>query len=131
MVSDNEKVTFEDPAVLDTLIETSDGDLRRAITYLQSASRLHAGSAVTKQSIVEIAGVVPNQVIVSLAKAFGVSPPPGSEEDEEMASITEQAEKGSFSLIKKQIEHIALEGYSGTQLLNQVSCNGHMRRCAS
>ena len=55
MVSDNEKVTFEDPAVLDTLIETSDGDLRRAITYLQSASRLHAGSAVTKQSIVEIA----------------------------------------------------------------------------
>ncbi len=159
-VAQAEKVAFDEPGVLDTLISTSDGDLRRAITYLQSASRLHAagaapvagaatdgdgkekgegtgmGTAVTRASIVEIAGVVPASVVVSLARSLGVQPPIGSEDaegDAEMEGVNEQVARAKgaerFALIKKQVEHIALEGYSGTQLLVQVSLPaGHFVR---
>lgn len=40
MIAEKEGVAYED-GVLDTLIRVSDGDLRKAITYLQSAARLH------------------------------------------------------------------------------------------
>ncbi|KDN48893.1 putative RFC2-DNA replication factor C, 41 kd subunit [Tilletiaria anomala UBC 951] len=129
MIAREEKVEFDSDDVLDMLISTSDGDLRRAITYLQSASRLHNSDAVTQRSIVEIAGVVPAQVIVSLGRAVGVSPPPGADGDEEMDHIMEEADEvpkagignsSRFNVIKKQVEHIAQEGYSGTQVLIQL-----------
>ncbi len=44
--------------VLETVRQVSGGDLRKAITYLQSASQLY-GSALTPEYIVEIAGVLP------------------------------------------------------------------------
>jgi DNA polymerase III delta prime subunit len=39
------------------LMYTSEGDLRKAITFLQSAARLKGDSEITKQDIYEIAGV--------------------------------------------------------------------------
>lgn len=36
---------------------TSEGDLRKAITYLQSAARLKGEEEITKKDIYEIAGV--------------------------------------------------------------------------
>lgn len=118
--------------VLDTLIDTSDGDLRRAITYLQSASRLHGAgtssrTAVTRSSVVEIAGVVPTPVVRSLARVLGVEPPPAKEgEDAEMSDVVEEIEvKGNketpFMKVHKHVKAIARQGYSASQLLLQVS----------
>ncbi|KAK0541284.1 Subunit of heteropentameric Replication factor C (RF-C) [Tilletia horrida] len=77
-----EGVTFADDKVLDKLIEVSDGDLRRSITYLQSASRLHGATGaaeaaakatpITTASILEIAGRVPAAAIRRFAAALGV-----------------------------------------------------------
>jgi len=39
------------------LMYTSEGDLRKAITFLQSAARLKGDNEITKQDIYEIAGV--------------------------------------------------------------------------
>jgi len=43
---------------VDTLLETSEGDMRKAITTLQSAARLKGKDGVTKADIVEVAGVI-------------------------------------------------------------------------
>lgn len=42
---------------MDVLIKVSNGDLRKAITYLQSASSLHPGEAIKPSTISELAGV--------------------------------------------------------------------------
>lgn len=107
--------------MLETLIHTSDGDLRRAITYLQSASRLHsitgdARSAVSPESIIEIAGVIPSTVIVDLAASVGIEPH-NDDGDEDMAPASNA---GGFDRIRKHVTTIAREGYSITQLLIQL-----------
>jgi len=43
---------------VDALLETSEGDMRKAITSLQSAARLRGKDGVTKADIVEVAGVI-------------------------------------------------------------------------
>lgn len=43
--------------VMDEVISASQGDLRKAITLLQSMSHLKASEEVTAQDVIEIAGV--------------------------------------------------------------------------
>ena len=45
------------PAVISKIVEVSEGDLRKAITFLQSVSRLKGSEDVTEGDILEIAGV--------------------------------------------------------------------------
>lgn len=135
-IATTEGVAFED-GVLDTLIKTSDGDLRRAITYLQSAARLHKSTAlgaadgkegaapqsskVTPQSIVEIAGVVPPSVIISLGNAVGVDPPPGTDaNDDAIMGSSSTAKKASFDAVHSSVKKIVSLGYSASQLLVQL-----------
>lgn len=125
LIANTEGVRFEE-GVLDTLIKTSDGDLRRAITYLQSAARLHntsnsQRSAITPASIVEIAGVIPPEVIVEIGKAAGLEPPPDAEGDRVMEEAMGDAVKGSFEACHRVTKKVAMEGYSASQLLIQVS----------
>jgi replication factor C subunit 2/4 len=52
---------------LDTVIKTSGGDLRRAITCLQSCARLkQKGEPIEKSEVVELMGVVPDKWILGL-----------------------------------------------------------------
>lgn len=39
-------------------MRVSEGDLRKAITFLQSAARLSIGKEITEHTITEIAGVI-------------------------------------------------------------------------
>uniref|UniRef100_A0A3B3US38 Replication factor C (activator 1) 4 n=2 Tax=Poecilia TaxID=8080 RepID=A0A3B3US38_9TELE len=43
------------------LVQLSEGDLRKAITFLQSAARLNADKEITDQAIIEIAGNMVNE----------------------------------------------------------------------
>ena len=43
--------------VISKIVEVSEGDLRKAITFLQSVSRLKGAEEVTQEDIMEIAGV--------------------------------------------------------------------------
>ncbi|XP_006458476.1 hypothetical protein AGABI2DRAFT_200125 [Agaricus bisporus var. bisporus H97] len=84
-----------DTSVIDALITVSNGDLRRAITYLQSASRLSSSSESPENlrpyDIQEIAGVVPDTF-----------------------------KKSNFTAIQKNVKAIIREGYSATQILIQL-----------
>lgn len=120
-----EKLSLDD-GVVDTLIRCSDGDLRKAITFMQSAARLiGAGLAegrkdeggdeemvdadkkdlVTVKMIEEIAGVVPDNVVDRLIEAM--QPKKGRTAYDEVANV---------------VTDIVADGWSGTQILSQVRC---------
>jgi replication factor C subunit 2/4 len=55
------------PGTLDTLVKVSEGDLRRAITLLESSSRLLLdGEALAPEHVRETAGVIPASVVDKL-----------------------------------------------------------------
>lgn len=115
-IAREEKVDV-DADVLNALIRTSGGDLRRAITYLQSASRLSTSTnppvPITAEEIQEIAGVIPDSVVEDFARTLGVEITGGMEVD--------RAPGGrSFEKIQKHVKQLMRDGYSGTQILAQL-----------
>ncbi|KAJ8078582.1 Subunit of heteropentameric Replication factor C (RF-C) [Marasmius tenuissimus] len=104
-----------DDALVNALIQNSNGDLRRAITYLQTAHRLSSATSpptkITPRDIQEIAGVVPDDVIDDFARALGIEVSGGMDVD---------VKAPRFDMIKKKAKEICREGYSATQVLSQV-----------
>lgn len=127
-----ENVKLED-GVISTLLRCSEGDLRKAITFLQSAARLvgavQAGGekrrkrakveddsddeamdvdstsnkAVTVKSIEEIAGVIPESTIDNLVTAM------------------QPSSKGTvYSRVAQAVENLVAEGWSATQVVTQL-----------
>uniref|UniRef100_A0A9J8C3F5 Replication factor C (activator 1) 4 n=1 Tax=Cyprinus carpio carpio TaxID=630221 RepID=A0A9J8C3F5_CYPCA len=50
---------------IEALVKVSEGDLRKAITYLQSAARLNTEQEITEQIIIEIAGTLCSRSVIS------------------------------------------------------------------
>lgn len=118
-----EKVGLGEGAV-DALVKCSEGDLRKAITYLQSAARLvgamningnghadedamdvdSAGSKVTVKIVEEIAGVIPDDTIEDLLAAMQPQKRPGA----------------TYEAVSKVVEELVADGWSGTQVLAQM-----------
>ncbi|XXG94633.1 hypothetical protein Hte_000890 [Hypoxylon texense] len=122
-IAKKEKVTLE-PEAVDALIKCSEGDLRKAITFLQSAARLVGTygdededacpdlmtmdidivwKVVTVKIVEEIAGVIPDQTIARLQKAM----------QPKSAGATYQA-------IAKVVEEMVADGWSAGQVLSQL-----------
>jgi len=106
-----DKLQGED-AVLNEVLRISNGDLRKAITYLQSASKLSTslqleddedgdGKAglITKQSIRETAGVLPDDLIDNLVKTIR------SKNEEKLVAV---------------VNDVILSGWSAQQLIDQL-----------
>ena len=108
---------------INALISTSHGDLRRAITYLQSASRLAMStdppSEITPRDIQEIAGVVPDGVIAGFAETLGVEKVGGSSLDMDIDEVGNVKAKG-FDGVRSKVKEIIREGYSASQIIAQV-----------
>ena len=86
---------------LEALIETSEGDLRRAITTLQSAARLKSPDKpeVGKNDVCEVAGVVPEKWV---------------------NGIIDVCSKSSFPETQDFVDKLIAEGFSGSQLISQL-----------
>lgn len=118
-ISEMEGVALEDETI-NTLIKCSEGDLRKAITFLQSAARLVGAGAsrdadgddsmdvdrrpVTRKIIEDIAGVIPEQTIEELVRAM-LPRPSGS----------------AYEGISKVVENMVADGWSAGQVVTQVS----------
>ncbi|KAE8386543.1 hypothetical protein BDV23DRAFT_175342 [Aspergillus alliaceus] len=109
--------------VIDKLIQCSDGDLRRAITYMQSGARLVGANAnsdkqdgnedaqmtdassqvITVRMVEEIAGVIPESVLDQLIQAM---------QPKKVGS--------SYEAVSKVTTDIVADGWSATQLLAQL-----------
>ncbi|XP_046650719.1 replication factor C subunit 4-like [Daphnia pulicaria] len=85
--------------VLESLIEASEGDLRRAITFLQSIANLNSEASPTIEDIYEITGRVPSCWIEGLL---------------------EKCTSGSYDAMQSFINNFSAEGFSVSQLLNQL-----------
>ncbi|KAL6230050.1 hypothetical protein BDW75DRAFT_234700 [Aspergillus navahoensis] len=115
-----ENLSLED-GVVDKLISCSDGDLRRAITYLQSAARLvgaakaakdgeydeemkdQGSDMITVRTIEEIAGVVPESVLDGLIQ-----------------SLQPKKIGSPYEAVSKVVMEIVADGWSATQILLQL-----------
>ncbi|GJN13654.1 hypothetical protein PR202_gb00384 [Eleusine coracana subsp. coracana] len=82
---------------LSTLSAISQGDLRRAITYLQSAARLY-GSSISSSDLISVSGVIPEDVVKSLLAA---------------------CRSGEFDVMNKEVSNIIADGYPVSQLISQ------------
>jgi len=98
IISEKESVDCDDAAMA-ALIQTSEGDMRKAITYLQSAARLKPGETVTEQDILEIAGVIPPAVIDALIEA---------------------CKSDSYEKLENTVQDMIADGHSAAQLLTQI-----------
>ncbi|KAH6709621.1 P-loop containing nucleoside triphosphate hydrolase protein [Leptodontidium sp. 2 PMI_412] len=124
-IAEKEGVGLEDGAA-DTLIKCSEGDLRKAITFLQSAARLVGAvggkdenqevedevdrmdvdkekKKVTVKSVEDIAGVIPDTTINKLVKAM------------------QPRSKGAvYEAVSKVVTDMVADGWSATQVVTQL-----------
>ena len=123
-IAEKEGVRLEDGAV-DALIKCSEGDLRKAITFLQSAARLvgavglkdedgedgedamdvddKEGKIITVKSVEDIAGVIPDETIEQLVKAM------------------QPRSKGLvYEAVAEVVTNMVADGWSATQVVTQV-----------
>ncbi|KAI9508475.1 P-loop containing nucleoside triphosphate hydrolase protein [Russula earlei] len=116
-----------DHSVISALISTSSGDLRRAITYLQSAARLSSATnpptPILPEDVQEIAGIVPDSIVRNFARTLGIDVPADGSGDEDIemgdATNTITALRG-FDLIRGTVRSLVREGYSASQILIQL-----------
>lgn len=120
--------------VVDTLISASEGDLRKAITFLQSGARLAgtgnaagagangdamdidttAEGTVTKRSIEEIAGVIPVDVIGGLWQA-----------------MQPQGKGATYTAVAKAVTDMVADGWSAGQAVGQVCISAYRVRTSA
>uniref|UniRef100_A0A0G4FME4 AAA+ ATPase domain-containing protein n=1 Tax=Chromera velia CCMP2878 TaxID=1169474 RepID=A0A0G4FME4_9ALVE len=96
-IQKSEGLTMDEDAV-EALMKIADGDLRRSVTLLQSASTLY-GSHVSKAAVVEVAGHVPDQTVSRLIEA---------------------CRSETFDEMKEEITEIQAMGYQCSQMLEQL-----------
>lgn len=96
-IADAESLSYDDD-VVDTIVKVSSGDMRKAITLLQSAYRLYAGK-LTAHTILHIAGVVPDKLLHNYLSA---------------------CKSKSFEKVHNIIYELEKEGYSTEQVLYQI-----------
>ncbi|KAG6435924.1 hypothetical protein SASPL_100805 [Salvia splendens] len=94
----NEEGLNLDSEALSTLSSISQGDLRRAITYLQGAARLF-GSSITSKDLISVSGVIPDDVVQALFIA---------------------CRSGDFDMADKEVKNVIAEGYPASQMLNHL-----------
>lgn len=85
--------------VIEVIRNVSGGDLRKAITYLQSSAKLKGDEEVLAADIHDIAGVVPQHTV---------------------ELILELARGGSFTKLQAGIELIIYDAYSAGQIVEQL-----------
>ena len=134
-IAENENVKMQDGAV-DALIKCSEGDLRKAITFLQSAARL-VGAVKTSHSksnrkskrkvfeddededAMEVDGIDESMVTIkSVEEIAGVIP---SDIIDGLLQAMQPRSKGSvYEAVAKQVTDLVADGWSATQVVTQV-----------
>ncbi|KAI8100012.1 replication factor C subunit 2 [Halteromyces radiatus] len=98
MICNKENVTLAN-GTMNALIKASNGDLRKAITFLQSGANLHKTESVTVGTINEMAGLIP---------------------DDTMQNIIKKLESGNTNDIEELAQDLMNAGYSGELLVYQL-----------
>ena len=95
-----------DTSQLDTILQVAKGDMRRAVTTLQSAHALHLTTASSDKNSIK-----PEDRIAEMA---GLPPPSAVEE------LIKACRHGSFDVMKDAVDDLLAEGYSAQLLLQAM-----------
>lgn len=101
-IAQNENISLADEPVLELVLKVSGGDLRKAITYLQSASKLSTltnSGGITIASVYEIAGVIDDNLMKNYVNTL---------------RLHDQQKIVAF------VNDLVLSGYSAQKLLDQL-----------
>uniref|UniRef100_K3W771 AAA+ ATPase domain-containing protein n=1 Tax=Globisporangium ultimum (strain ATCC 200006 / CBS 805.95 / DAOM BR144) TaxID=431595 RepID=K3W771_GLOUD len=86
--------------VIDSLLECSNGDLRKAINFLQSAKQLCGNEPLSKDDVIAVAGLAPPELLELFWKSVA---------------------SNNFDKMKVEIESILMAGYPVLTVLKQLS----------
>lgn len=90
-----------DNNVFDVIVDISDGDMRRAITTLQSCFRLKVGQGIiTKPDIFEMSGLIPSEYLTEFLNV---------------------CKKADYSKLEAFVQNIQYEAYSIAQFFDQFN----------
>lgn len=96
-----EEMVEIDNDVFDIIVDLSDGDMRRAITTLQSCFRLKVGQGIiSKNDIIEMSGLIPNEYL---------------------SEFLNVCKKGDYSKLEAFVQDIQYEAYSIAQFFDQFN----------
>ncbi|CAF9926469.1 hypothetical protein IMSHALPRED_006969 [Imshaugia aleurites] len=134
-IAQNENIKLQDGAV-DKLIKCSEGDLRKAITFLQSAARL-VGAVKTSRSIsnvnskkrghendededaMEVDGIDESMVTIkSIEEIAGVIP--NNVIDGLLHAMQPRSKGAVYEAVAKQVTDLVADGWSATQVVTQL-----------
>lgn len=98
IIAESERVLLGE-GTLSTVMRVSGGDMRKAVTYLQSSHQLTgAGMVVTPECVMDISGQVPPDVLHALWTSF-------------------QTPTNPFDAVQRCVNDVMCEGYPMTDLL--------------
>ncbi|XP_065841303.1 replication factor C subunit 4-like [Oscarella lobularis] len=97
-ICEKERVRADDNSIR-ALIETSGGDLRKAITNLQSCHRLKGDSGITENDVVEVAGIIPPSTVENLL---------------------EVCHSDLYEKLDNAVKDLMADGYPAMQLVKQI-----------
>lgn len=97
-ICEKESVKISD-AALENLVRCSEGDLRKAVTFLQTAHRLKGEEGIDINDTLEITGVIPDHIIQQFITGCSTN---------------------SYESLVQSIKGIILCGYAASQLINQL-----------
>lgn len=99
-IADSEHITLG-ASTLQTLVDISEGDMRKSITILQSAQKLRGmKQELRAEDVMEVAGVIPPARITALLTA---------------------CKSGTFRNIQTAAQEIIYDGFPVDQIFNQLS----------
>eukprot|EP00090_Calanus_glacialis_P046894 TRINITY_DN9434_c0_g1_i1.p1 TRINITY_DN9434_c0_g1~~TRINITY_DN9434_c0_g1_i1.p1 ORF type:complete len:359 (-),score=142.55 TRINITY_DN9434_c0_g1_i1:133-1209(-) len=98
LICEQEKVKVSEEG-MEAIVLTSEGDLRKAITSLQSCARLKGDVEIAKDDVYEISGVIPEKYLEGLL---------------------EVCQLNSYDRVQGFVDDMICEGFSGHQLINQL-----------
>lgn len=96
-IAAHEQCSLEDGQI-DEILALAHGDMRRAVTTLQSAHALSAAGPLEHDTLAELAGIPPPTVMDNLWKSMG-----------------------SFANMQSAVEHVCAEGFSASAMLTAIS----------
>lgn len=88
--------------MLNTLIKASGGDMRRAITSLQSCARLKSSGKITIDDVYEVAGIVPENWLNRFIDA---------------------CKRNDINQVMNFTDELILEGFSALQVSGKTKCS--------
>lgn len=117
-IQKEEDIRLEE-GVLGEVLKIASGDLRKAITFLQSAARLHCRLAIAdKEGDLDLTGDEGNDADLITVKS--IREIAGSVPEDILKGLLKVAETKNFQKIFKIVDDAILEGWSGVEIVNQL-----------